>query len=266
MTMESRLHFVRLPAKTAVLAHCKPLLLPVLAAILLAGTVSADEAPFQLNSQVLFGGDGDTPSWLQLPTENWTLEGEPAEVWWPKNSSPPSGWDGLGRFTLQVDVADDLVGVPLACLVEQRGAFELRIDGRLVDAAGSLPGTMLESLPNHHDGFRPRNQPGPSVFSFERAGVQAVEVAYGNPRVSAFHRNGHAGGFRLTLAPANYGVRTTAEIDARSGRYQGLFTGVFLAVAMLHLLLFIFWPETRENLWFSLLCVSVAVLEGCLFN
>lgn len=225
-----------------------------------------DVGPFRLTTEGLFGADGESPAWVGLPRDGWTFEGETVDAWWPKNGSPPQGWTGKGRFALEIDVAPDLVGVPLAVSVDQRGAIEVFVDGRLIGQAGSLPGTQPESLPQNHDGFRPRNQLTPVVFTFQRAGQQEIEVVYGNPRVDAFHRNGHAAGFRLNVAPADYGLRTKQTIDARNRRYQGLFTGVFLAVAILHLLLFVFWPETRENLWFALLCVSVAVLEGCLFN
>lgn len=240
----------------------------LLALAVAPGSALADEAaPFPLTSEGLFGADGESPSWLALPREGWSTNQETTvETWWPKGGATPPDWLGAGRFTLDLDVPPALLGVPLACSVEQRGAFELRIDGRLIDRAGSLPPSILESLPERSDGFRPRNQEAPTVFTFERSGAHQVEVTYANPRVAAFHRNGHAAGFRLALGPADFGLRSAHSIEARNRRYQGLFTGVFLAVAMLHLLLFVFWPETRENLWFALLCASVAVLEGCIFH
>lgn len=229
----------------------------LLVPVAIASPVAAEDAgPFRLTSEGLFGADGESPTYIGLPLDGWTFEGNVVDTWWPKDGAVPAGWTGEGRFTLEIDVAPDLVDVPLAMSVEHRGAFEVRIDGRLIDAAGSLPAA----------GFEPRNQPSPRVFTFKRSGQQQVEVTYGNPRVASFHRNGHAAGFQLVVAPADYAVRKLAEINDRNRRYQGLFTGIFLAVAILHLLLFAFWPETRENLWFALLCVSVAVLEGCIFN
>ena len=241
--------------------------LALFAALASTGASFADDGvPFRLTAEELFGADGESPSWVTLPRDGWTFEGQVVNAWWPEKGSAPASWTGEGRFALEIDVAPELVGVPLAVAVEQRGAFEAFVNGQLIDRAGSLPGTQLESLPENHDGFRPRNQPAPAVFTFQRAGQQAIEVVYGNPRVASFHRNGHAAGFQVVVAPADYALRTLAEVDDRNRRYQGLFTGVFLAVAILHLLLFAFWPETRENLWFALLCVSVAVLEGCIFN
>ncbi|MDA8016017.1 MAG: SpoIIE family protein phosphatase [Thermoanaerobaculia bacterium] len=223
-----------------------------------AASVAEVPDPFRLTVETFSGEDGSNPSWVALPDEAWTSNGEVVSVWWPPGEQPLASWDGEGRFRLRVDVAADLVGVPLGCAVEQRGAFELRIDDVWIDGAGDLPGST--------GNFRPRNQDLPAVFSFRRAGVQDIEVSYANPRIAAFHRNGHAGGFQLNLAPADFALGITNEVDAANRRYQGLFTGVFLAVAILHLLLFVFWPETRENLWFALLCGSVAVLEGCIFN
>lgn len=164
----------------------------------------------------------------------------------------PEDWTGLGWFRLRLEIPEELVHVPLALGVRQSGASEIYLDGELLASYGTIGSTAEDTVPETPLESR--------VFQFGDAGEHELAVRYANPRPRAFVAAGWDAGFRMTLGLANRAVPLDVSIIHTSSGHVWLFTGIFLSFALLHFLLFAFYPETRENLYLALLCVSAAAL------
>ncbi len=165
----------------------------------------------------------------------------------------PGDWTGYALFRLDLDVSEELVNRPLALrLHRHHGASRIYLDGRLLTEIG------IWSLdPNE---FRPSLRPEPIPLIFETAGRHELLVRYVNPEIERYQRVGYIGGFTAWIGTMEAATAQLArEQRLHSGR-RSLFPTVFVSFAVLHLLLWAFRRQSRENLYFSLMSISLALL------
>lgn len=163
-----------------------------------------------------------------------------------------TAWPGVGWFRASFDVAEDLVDVPLAILVEHVGAVEVYSDGGLIVESGVIGEDRAMT--------RAAVQQRPAVVWFDRPGPHRLIVRYANHRVDDSLRVGRWGGFFVRIGLAEHMIAwDAAKVDWRAGT-MGWFLGIFLSFAVLHLLLYAFHREIRANLDFAVLCLFSAAL------
>lgn len=167
--------------------------------------------------------------------------------------STPTDWSGAGWFVIDLEVRPELVEVPLGLSMPRHyGASRIYIDGRLIDAAGAL---SLDSK-----SIQPTTRPDPILFELTEPGAHRLAVLFANPDVERYHRVGYPAGFSARLEPAA-GAVARARISQRgSAHRRALFTSLFLAFALLHLLFYLFRPEGGANLSFAIFCCALAAL------
>ena len=199
---------------------------------------------------------GDDPDWSRPDFDDsewrqaYTLL-EPDEL-----STDP--WVGIGWFRLRLQLDDSLAQRPLAFHTHQLGASEIYVNGRLVEAIGTVGGSRQEEAGYHET---------PLVahpISFD-PGVNLLAVRYSDHDLDAMVRFARAFGFRMGLAFADQtsGAASAAVRDAATR--GAIFTAVPATLALLHLLLFLFYPQVRSNLYYALLTVSLALLTHQVF-
>jgi serine phosphatase RsbU (regulator of sigma subunit) len=164
-----------------------------------------------------------------------------------------AAWDGRGWFRTRVILPDD-AGL-LAIRISQGGASEVFFDGRRIATVGEI----------REDGIRPETLINGIVFDPLSGGEHVIAVRYASPEWRKYEDLGRRAGPRVYLARAQPGVEADVRDANRTAGYLWLFTGVFLAFATLHVLLYAFSPEIRVNLDFALLCVNLAAMAWFLF-
>ncbi|MCC6526381.1 MAG: PAS domain S-box protein [Polyangiaceae bacterium] len=196
---------------------------------------------------------GDDPAWSDADLD----DGDWAEVdsaLRPGTSIP--GWAGIGWFRGWIDVPEDAAGRSSPIYGRFVGAAELFVDGRRQLAAGD-PDAVVAGGPTPID-FDTQT---PRWVTFPRPGRQLIAVRFASRDVGALHRVGFPAGFELLARPLAAAARPTDRaLDAA-------FTGATVALALLHLLLFLFHRDRRENLHYSAAALGVAaiaVLDGAL--
>ncbi len=170
-----------------------------------------------------------------------------------RSSEVPGDWSGLGWFRLDLEVAPSLSGKTVALrLHRHHGASRVYLDGELVAEIGLWSRDPKE--------YRPSLWPEPIPLAFRAAGRHELLVRFANPDLAGYRRVGYFGGFAAWIGPLEVATaRLTREQRLNSGR-RSLYASVFLSFALLHLLLWAFRRQSRENLYFALLSVSLAVL------
>ncbi|MDX2149942.1 MAG: SpoIIE family protein phosphatase [Bryobacteraceae bacterium] len=212
---------------------------------------------------------GDNPAWADpaLDDHAWeTLNGTALL------RNPASGWPGIGWFRLRV-YSTPATPRSAALAIVQHGASEIFLDGRLIaryGTVGATPGAETHFNPNTLPTFlvldgRPSGHllavrhscmemrdlsAGPGRW-FARQSGRPVLTAYTN-RTAAY-----GAGFGMRLLDAASAHAEWAERSATGGLYWLNF-GLLAAIALLHLLLFWFYPRERANLFFSLFAFFAA--------
>ena len=198
---------------------------------------------------------GDNPEWAS-PTFDDTA--------WKSTSTllaraelSENGWQGIGWFRLRVSVPDErLWHTPLALhVLFQAGASEIYLDGELIYKFGTV-GTREEEE-------KPYWKRDPQVISFSGKTDHLLAIRYSNfssPLLTPVL------GFSLILAPLNESIEVRVSFVRYGTTLQMVWTAISVFLMLQHLLLFIFYPRARENLYFAISTGSIGALVFLTFQ
>ncbi|MBI1762156.1 MAG: PP2C family protein-serine/threonine phosphatase [Acidobacteria bacterium] len=251
---------------------------------LLYASAFAQATPFTLTANSLREGKAvelDKPGWKYTPGDEprfadpqfddraWeTLPGTAITL----DSIPKRGWHGSGWFRLRLQVDPALANQPLALVMVHYGASEIFLDGKLVERFG-----MVGTTPETEVVYNPNTLPinivldarGEHVLAVRHSCMEMRDMSSGwgkwiarqsaRPVVSAYanRTNNYGAGFGVWLVEAGQ-ARDDQVTRRKAGGLYLLNFGLLLAIGLLHLLLFWFYPSQRANLFFGLFACSSA--------
>jgi serine phosphatase RsbU (regulator of sigma subunit) len=200
---------------------------------------------------------GDDPSWAATDFDDgsWkTITND--EI----NANPQAtlgDWNGRGWFRLRLRVDEQLANRPLAFRMWHWGASEVYMDGRLIQSYGQM-------TPEGDVEFNPRGIFFPVVF--KEAGAHTIAIRYSFKAVGDgrslqarwLMRGSYLPGFRLVVEPATE-APLKLENRFRAVRLFYIFIGLFLALALVHFLLYIFYRRALSNLFYSFFVAGLAL-------
>ncbi len=198
---------------------------------------------------------GDNPEWAS-PVFDDTAWESTNSLLFPKEL-PESGWKGIGWFRLHLSVPDErLWNMPLALYVRyQAGASEIYLDGELIYKFGTV-GTRKGEV-------EPYWERDPQVISFSGKTEHVIAVRYANfsslqlPPIF---------GFELELLPLNPNIKKRVNFVREGTTLQMVWTAIAVFMMLQHLLLFVFYPRARENLYFAISTGSIGAFVFLTFQ
>jgi serine phosphatase RsbU (regulator of sigma subunit) len=158
----------------------------------------------------------------------------------------------LGWFRRHLQVDSELLGMSMAMEMQQSGAAEVYLDGRLLARFGTLPTTGVAE--------RAYLDNDPFVFTFSSVPDHVVAVRYACSDPARFLNVGEGAGFRLTILEATGAIRQRSGEVRTTTALQTMFTALGAFLALFHLALFAYRPAARENLYCSLCMFAFALL------
>ncbi len=192
----------------------------------------------------------DDKHWTRASTLLW--EGEAGD----------SGWNGSGWFRLCVQIDSTLAGVPLALSCLHNGAAEIYVDGQLLQHLGQV-GTSA-----HDEVADPTHNPVPSVLTLS-SGAHLIAVRYSNfNSLSSTYYNTSYLGFGLELDHANEAIGNTMTQRLKTAEHiawlksMRVWAAIPLTFSILHLFLFLFYARARENLYYAIFTLTIAMAVG----
>ncbi|MEM1176747.1 MAG: SpoIIE family protein phosphatase [Acidobacteriota bacterium] len=160
----------------------------------------------------------------------------------------PAEFEGYGWFWVDVEVDAALVGRPVGVRVIQEGAAEVYLNGRRVHSFGTV-----SQIPADEVADRTRD-PRPLVF--DASGSHRVAVRYSSWLLDGPRWVGERAGLGVLFAE----LRPMAEERLRLVKlltfHQMFLSGLFLAFALVNLMLFLFRPVAGPNLFCGLAAAS----------
>lgn len=220
---------------------------------LLADSLVTKGAEYSLNRHDWMFRAGDNPAWTKpdFPEIGWhavkSVFGEDKRL---------PGWQGIGWFRLKLKAENALAGRTLALRINHDGASEIYVDGIYKGGFGRVSRSQDDMKP-----FRAPFELVPFQLNDTLTHVIAVRYSNYNAVFPDFI------GFQAWVGDYNRLHSVTA------GRKQ-LFDYILLSVAaqltlaVLHLLLFLFYPRQRLNLYYSIFSVFFAGTNwaACVYN
>ncbi len=219
----------------------------------------AEPAHAQLGGKIIFPKfytyhAGDDTAWAQPEFDDnaWELM--------KIDSFPIASWQGLGWFRYVYEVDSTLWNVPLGLAMKYAGAVELYLDGKWLYQFGKVGISQEDEKP--HITSTPELRAivfrAPSKVADGKS-RHLIAIRYSNFFLQSPLAAGAELGFysfeiggleQMSVARDNF--RRTVGIN------QMLLMGILLAFALLHFLLFLFYPPLRPNLYFAALAAFLA--------
>jgi serine phosphatase RsbU (regulator of sigma subunit) len=162
-----------------------------------------------------------------------------------KDRMPVNKWKGIGWFRTHIVVDSSLWGKPLRFVFDQAGAVEIYLDGDSLYQFGKV-GTSIAD----EDPLVERN---PRYIVFKDKMHHVLAVRYSNFDWQGFHEGERAAGFiclldRNLLSMIDNRVKMVRDFSI----FQIAFTVIPLVLMVMHFLLFVFYRNNKENLYFAI--------------
>ncbi len=253
-------------------------LVPLLLGLLMAGAMGQEA--FTLSAESLTNGKAvelDKQTWKYSPSDDPQFADPQFEdrAWESLNgtaitldSIPRSGWRGIGWFRLRLQVDPALAHQPLALVLVHYGASEIYLDGKLVQSFGTVgatPETEVEYNPNtlplgivldgrgeHVIAVRHSCMVMRDSTSWWSRWIHGLENRQAL-KIYTNRTNEYSAGFGIGMQELKQAQAKNELLKSLGGRGFALYAnGLALAIGLLHLLLYWFYPSQRANLFFGL--------------
>ncbi len=191
---------------------------------------------------------GDDPRWADpaYDDSDWEI----TNTLLRKNNLPKSGWNGIGWYRLHITVDSLLLNKPFIIDKWQGGPSEVYLNGTLLFSSGTVSGIPESEMHPH--------ERTPKTFSFGPDTDNVIAVRYSNHSWQHTFDTGFNAGFLFTIADVDWYVIHRTDSVRRITILQIFFTAIPLSLALLHILLFLYYPPYKENLFYSISMLGFA--------
>ncbi|HEX7414298.1 MAG TPA: hypothetical protein VF411_09675, partial [Bacteroidia bacterium] len=207
----------------------------------------------------------------KINTKKWKYhKGDNAE--WAKPDYNDAAWDSvktrlnldvlskeyfenIGWFRLCVNIDTLLVNKPIAFSISHNGASEIYLNGKLINTFGDV--CAVDSC---EERFDPQSEP--FAVSFTKTKNNIIAIRYSNTKAQEYYKkyDANAVGFSFEIGSINAAIisfSTASEVTL----YICLpFFGFFIALSLLHLLIFLFYRKQRANLQYSIFACLLSLV------
>jgi len=201
---------------------------------------------------------GDNPEWASPTYDDtvWENIGTLGTLL-PQKELSERNWDGIGWFRLHLSVPDQqLWNTPLALNVfYQAGASEIYLDGELLYEFGTV-GTRKEE----EKAYWERN---PQEITFSGKTDHVIAIRYSN---FSSYQSLPVLGFWLIFAPLDESIQMRVNLVQDGTTIQMVWTAICVYLMLQHLLLYIFFPRAKENLYFAISTGSIGAFVYLIFQ
>ena len=169
----------------------------------------------------------------------------------------PEGWTGTGWFRRWVEVDSNLVGKVVGISIWQTGALELYLNGSKQFEIGSV------GAREDYSAFFSR---GPKTIVFDKSGRNLLAIRYSNYDMQFFHNSTYLGGFIFSFGKYDLLIDRSLNFVRERSLYQIVFISVPLAIAFVHLFLFLYDRRKKDNIYYVLFLLSFSLFIYCNFQ
>jgi signal transduction histidine kinase len=192
---------------------------------------------------------GDNPKWAKSDFDD--SKWESIDPTMDLGDLPQTRKEAIGWFRIRFKVDSSLINKPLAFQVYQSIASEIYLNGKLLKKYGIVSSKGQEAV-----GFQPHNEPEGILFSSTE---QTLAVRFSvQPNLPYFFyiRPYRVLEFRFNTVYDSIYVK---NFETRHFGLNCFEAGLFLLLALIHLIFFINYPKQKANLYLALSTFSIGI-------
>jgi len=197
---------------------------------------------------------GDDSAWANPDYDNFNWDTLKTRM--TVSNTPENFWKGISWFRTNIRIDSSLINQPIAFLVDQFGASEIYLNGKLIKKLGVIGKTLEQETP-----YQPSDIPFTVILDTNL--VYNIAVRYSNQLAyekSEWYASRFGSiGFVLSLRDNDEAITSKVDNEKATVAVNILISGIFLALALLYFSLFIFYSDKKENVYYALfnLCISI---------
>jgi serine phosphatase RsbU (regulator of sigma subunit) len=196
----------------------------------------------------------DDAAWDTVAT---SLNAHSLQTQQPRSSEakPNAAWNGIGWFRLHLRIDSTLRNKTLGLLMSQTGASSIYLNGKLICTVG-----VVAADAQQEQRYNPVFTPIPLPFDGDPEQVLAVRYSNTAARemYSRYGTFASMAGFEMFVKDLSEAVNDDVEKTRIISISNLIAVGILSALTLLHALLYIFYPERRVNLFYSLFTATLA--------
>ena len=169
------------------------------------------------------------------------------------NGVDTTGFKEVGWFRVHFIADTSITGRPLAMAIAHMGASEIYLDGKRIKSYGTIDG------PDSSSYYDPEEIP--FVFSIPDSGEHVLAVHYANydaEKNFKIYRYSRAG-FTLTIGETDDMISGKNIRNTIFTFILMLLCGIFFALSLIHMFMYLFFIHVKSNLYFSIFMFSLAL-------
>ncbi len=174
-------------------------------------------------------------------------------------SSVIKKFDSVIWFRLHVHIDSVIAGKPLILSMTHLGASETYVDGKKVEEFGVINGrdSSVYYDPSHL----------PTVIFMDSVGEHVIAVRYANYKAYSNYKyaSKNRGGFEMYMGRTRFILYNERSQTVAITFLLILLFGIFTALSLLHMLLFLYYKSVKSNLYFSLFSLSLGATFLAIF-
>ncbi|MDP4115892.1 MAG: SpoIIE family protein phosphatase, partial [Bacteroidota bacterium] len=151
-------------------------------------------------------------------------------------------WQGKGWLRAIIWVDSSLWNKQIALCIRQTGASEVYLNGKEIISIGKIGKNGSDS--------KYQTDPSWHMITLGNGYRQVLAVRFANYDISEFNKLEYPGGFLITVGPAKNILESKHLIELKVS--DVIFTVVPFVLALLHFVMFIFYPRNKQNLYYSI--------------
>jgi serine phosphatase RsbU (regulator of sigma subunit) len=161
-------------------------------------------------------------------------------------------WTGIGWFRNHIYVDSVFNNKPFGFYFVCTGAADIYLDGKFLYALGKVSSSKEDEIIDLD--YMPK------FIQFGPGTDHVLAVRYSNHNADELSRYGVFVGFVTEIRDLNTAINDHAANVRDTSVHQFLFSAFILAFAVMHLLLFLFYPKAKENLFYSISMFAFTVV------
>ena len=161
-------------------------------------------------------------------------------------------WTGNAWFRNHIHIDSAYQSTVFGLMFFNTGAAEIYLDGTLLYRIGTI-GTSKENEVTRIDRY-------PKYIVFGKGPEHVLAVRYSNHSAGEMIKHNARAGFTATIMDINSLLSQNVDSVRSATIIQFVFSSFIVAFAIMHLLLFIFYPKAKENLFYAISMLGFALV------
>jgi len=151
-----------------------------------------------------------------------------------------------------INVSKEELNKSYVLLIEQYGASEIYIDGKLIHSIGKVGNTA-----SNEKFFNPKN--APFNIRFDSIGKHVIAIRFSNHAfLSTDDDEAYLEAFNLNIVEPETALLINKFRNLKGSVLYSMAAGLFLTLSVLNFILFLFYKRDKTNLYYSIFSVSLA--------